>query len=155
MTELLLALVEDAVFSAIAAVGFAMAFNVPPKILPLCALAGAIAHSLRTALIFMGWGIEWSSLVAASLVGLIGVYWSRKYIVPRPVFAIASVIPLFPGTYAFKTFIGLFSIHKLGYSIEMMSMVVENGLSTLFILMALCFGLALPSIVIYRFRPIV
>ncbi|RKF14536.1 threonine/serine exporter [Alginatibacterium sediminis] len=153
--ELFLSLVDDAFFSAIPAIGFALIFNVPKRMLVLCACGGAIAHSLRTLVMHSGVSIEWASLVASVTIGLIGVYWSRRYLVPRPVFTVASVIPMIPGTFAFKTIIGVFTLHDGGYSAEVMASVLENGLATLFILMALSFGLALPSILIYRFRPIV
>ena len=51
MMELLWLLAKDAFWSAIPAVGFAMLFNVPPRMLKYCAMGGALAHSLRTLLI--------------------------------------------------------------------------------------------------------
>ncbi len=153
--ELLITLLDDAFFSAIAAVGFSLIFNVPQRLLFLCAIGGALAHSFRTLLLLSGTTIVPASFLAAALVGLIGVYWSRKYLVPRPVFTVASIIPMIPGTYAFQAMISLFSIYQLGYSPELMASLLENGLTMLFILMAISFGLALPSVVIYRFKPIV
>jgi uncharacterized membrane protein YjjB (DUF3815 family) len=88
-------------------------------------------------------------------MGFLGLYWSRKHLIPRPVFTIASVIPMIPGSFAFTTVIGIVQLNSGGYSLELMQIVVENGLRTLFILAALSFGLALPSIIIYRGRPIV
>jgi uncharacterized membrane protein YjjB (DUF3815 family) len=155
MLELTLLLLENAFFSAIPAIGFAMVFNVPKKVLPLCALGGAIAYSFRTFLMHWGMGIEWASLAAASLMGLIGVYWARRYLLPRLTFCVAAVIPMIPGTYAFKTAIGIFTLHSGGYSAEIMTQLMENGLTTLFILIALSFGLALPSIILFRLKPIV
>lgn len=155
MIELLLTLVEDAFFSAIPAVGFAMLFAVPPRLLVFCAIGGALGHASRSYMMHLGFGIEIASFLAAALIGLVGVYWSRKYLVPRPVFTVAAMIPMIPGTYAFKTIIGVFALHTGGYSIEVMSSIAENGLITLFVLMALSFGLAIPSVVLYRFRPIV
>lgn len=153
--NLLSILLDDALFSAIPAIGFAMLFNVPARLLPLCAIGGAAGHASRTLMMHMGLGIEPASLLAAAFIGVIGVYWSRRYLVPRPVFTVASMIPMIPGTFAFKTIIGIFALHADGYSVEVMSIISKNGLTTLFILMALCFGLAIPSVVLYRFRPIV
>ena len=59
MMELLWLLAKDAFWSAIPAVGFAMLFNVPPRMLKYCAMGGALAHSLRTLLIHYGMPIEW------------------------------------------------------------------------------------------------
>ena len=67
--ELLWLLAKDAFWSAIPAVGFAMLFNVPPRMLKYCAMGGALAHSLRTLLIHYGMPIEWATLAAATTVG--------------------------------------------------------------------------------------
>ena len=148
-------LAEIALFSAIPAVGFALLFNVPLHMLHFCALGGALANSLRKLLMHSGLSIEWSTLAAAAVLGLLAVYWSRRYLIPRPVFAVASVIPMIPGSYAFHTMLGILTLHGGGYSPELLASVIENGLTTLFTLLALCIGLAIPSIVIYRGRPIV
>jgi uncharacterized membrane protein YjjB (DUF3815 family) len=153
--ELIKLFIFDAMFAAVPAVGFAMVFNVPKKMLIYCAVGGAFAHSLRFLLMHFGLHIEWATLMASSSMGFVGLYWSRKRYIPRPVFTVASVIPMIPGSFAFTTIIGLVEINTAGYSVELMEIVTENGLKTLFILGALSFGLALPSILIYRGRPIV
>lgn len=145
----------DAWFAWIPAVGFAMVFNVPRKMLVYCAVGGALAHSGRFILMHVGMPIEWATLVVSTGVGFLGIYWSRKHLIPRPVFTVASVIPMIPGSYAFTAMVGLVEINTGGYSLALMQAVMENGLRTLFILTALSFGLALPSILIYRGRPIV
>jgi len=155
MLELIKLIIIDALFAAVPAVGFAMVFNVPKKMLIYCAMGGAFAHSLRFLLMHFGIHIEWATLVASSSMGFVGLYWSRKRIVPRPVFTVASVIPMIPGSFAFTTVIALLEVNTSGYSTQVMQIVTENGLKTLFILGALSFGLALPSILIYRGRPIV
>ncbi len=155
MMELLTFFLLDALMASIPAVGFAMVFNVPQKMLVYCAIGGAFAHSLRFLLMHFGIPIEWATLVASTSMGFLGLYWSRKRLIPRPVFTVASVIPMIPGSFGFTTLVGIFELHTLGYSLQLMQVVVENGLRTLFILGALSFGLAIPSILIYRGRPIV
>jgi uncharacterized membrane protein YjjB (DUF3815 family) len=153
--ELLTLIIFDGLFATVPALGFAMVFNVPKNMLVYCAVGGAFAHSLRFLLMDFGIQIEWATLIASSFIGFLGLYWSRKHLIPRPVFTVASVIPMIPGSFAFTTVIGLVELNTVGYSIEMMQIVIENGLKTLFILGALSFGLALPSILIYRGKPIV
>lgn len=155
MIELIRLIIIDALFAAVPAVGFAMVFNVPKKMLIYCAIGGAFAHALRFLLMHIGLHIEWATLIASSSMGFVGLYWSRKRLIPRPVFTVASVIPMIPGSFAFTTMIALVELNTVGYSVELMQVVTENGLKTLFILGALSFGLALPSILIYRGRPIV
>jgi uncharacterized membrane protein YjjB (DUF3815 family) len=153
--DLITLLIIDAWFAWIPAVGFAMVFNVPKKMLIYCAVGGAFAHSFRFLLMHFGVPIEWATFAASSSMGFLGLYWSRKHFIPRQVFTVASVIPMIPGSFAFTTVIGIVQLNSGGYSLELIQIVVENGLRTLFILAALSFGLALPSIIIYRGRPIV
>jgi len=153
--DLITLFIIDAWFAWIPAVGFAMVFNVPKKMLIYCALGGAFAHSFRFLLMHFGLPIEWATLAASSSMGFLGLYWSRKHFIPRPVFTVASVIPMIPGSFAFTTVVGIVQLNSGGYSLELIQIVIENGLRTLFILAALSFGLALPSLIIYRGRPIV
>jgi uncharacterized membrane protein YjjB (DUF3815 family) len=153
--DLITLFIIDAWFAWIPAVGFAMVFNVPKKMLIYCAVGGAFAHSFRFLLMHFGLPIEWATLAASSSMGFLGLYWSRKHLIPRPVFTVASVIPMIPGSFAFTTVVGIVQLNSGGYSLELIQIVIENGLRTLFILAALSFGLALPSLLIYRGRPIV
>lgn len=153
--ELLKLFLLDAWFAWIPAVGFAMVFNVPSHMLKYCALGGAAAHSIRFLLMHCGVPIEWATLMVSAGMGFLGLYWSRRHLIPRPVFTVASIIPMIPGSYAFTAMVGLVEINTGGYTLELMQSVMENGIRTLFILAALSFGLAIPSILIYRGRPIV
>ena len=110
---------------------------------------------MRAVLIHYGLPIEWATLAASSLVSLMFVYLSRRLIAPRPVFTVASIIPMIPGKYAFNTIIAVLSMNSQGVSQHLINAALDNGLKTLFILMALSFGLAIPPLIIYRNRPIV
>lgn len=153
--NLIVNLLDDAFFSALPAVGFAMLFHVPARLLGYCAIGGAIGHASRSLLMHYGVTIELATLCAATLIGMIAVYWSRRLLVPRPVFTVASIIPMIPGTFAFKTVIGIFNLHTQGYSEEIMANILQNGLTTLFVLLAISVGLAIPSVVFFRKKPIV
>lgn len=155
MMELLKLALWDAFWSAVPAVGFAMLFSVPPRFLKYCALGGALGHGLRFVLIRLGLPIEWATLVASSCIGLVFVYVARRQLVPRPVFTVASIIPMIPGKFAFNTIIAVLAMNNEGVSLHLMSAAVENGLKTLYILVALSFGLAIPPLILYRNRPIV
>ncbi|RXJ57665.1 threonine/serine exporter family protein [Candidatus Marinarcus aquaticus] len=156
MNPILTNFLLDAVFSAIPAVGFAMLFNVPKSALKFCALGGAITYSLRTLFLDAGISIEISTFLASLILGIIGVYWSRKYIVPRPIYTVASIIPLIPGTFAFNAMISLVDMNSHGVTPELIAMFIENGLKSISILSAISFGLALPSLYYIRYnRPII
>ena len=155
MSQEILQYILNAIFAAIPAVGFAMVFNVPRHALVFCAWGGAIAYTSRTILMDINFSIELATFLASTIVGLVALYWSRKYIIPRPVYTIASIIPLIPGTYAFSAVINLINMNAHGVTPELISMFVENGLKTITILGGIGFGLAIPSIYFMRYnRPI-
>ncbi len=156
MSELLLEYILNAIFAAIPAIGFAMVFNVPKHTLVYCALGGAIAYTSRTLLMKINIPLELSTFLASTIVGIVALYWSRKYIIPRPVYTIASIIPLLPGTYAFTAVINLISMNAHGVTPELITIFIDNSLKTIIILGAIGFGLALPSLYYIRYnRPII
>ncbi|EGU41050.1 threonine/serine exporter family protein [Vibrio scophthalmi] len=153
--ELLIGLLNDMFFAAIPAVGFALVFNVPQKALIYCALGGAIGHGSRYLMMHFGVPIEWASFFAATLVGMIGVYWSRKLFAHPKVFTVASLIPMVPGVFAFKAMIALVELNHRGFEPQLLEMLTTNFLKAMFIIAGLAVGLAMPGLLFYRRRPIV
>jgi len=124
--ELLIGLLNDMFFAAIPAVGFALVFNVPPRALIYCALGGAIGHGSRYLMMKFGIPIEWATFFAATLVGMIGVYWSRRLLAHPKVFTVAALIPMVPGVFTFKAMIAMVEINHLGYTPELVAVCMEN-----------------------------
>ena len=156
MMELLITLLHDAFFSAIPAVGVAMVFNLPKPFLPYCALAGAIGHSSRTLMLQFGLPIEWATFAAAAIVGIITIGFGKRHLAPPLMYAVAAIIPMIPGTYAFNTVIALVQLTAQSQvSPELTAQVISNGLKTVFILGALAAGLAMPSLLYFRTRPVI
>lgn len=151
--SLLWALIQDMLFAAVPALGFAMVFNVPPRALRYCALLGAVGHGTRMLLIHGGINIEWASLLAAILIGIIGIRWSRWLLAHPKVFTVAAVIPMFPGISAYTAMISVVEISHLGYSEALLSTALTNFLKASFIVGALSIGLSLPGLWLYRKRP--
>lgn len=156
MISLILTILNDAIFSAIPAVGFAMVFNVPRRFLPFCALAAAMGHGSRTFWLSLGLPIEWSTFFAAALVGMVTIGFAKRHLAPPLMYAVAAIIPMLPGTYAFNTVIALVQLTAQPHvSLELILTVTSNGLKTVFILGALSVGLAMPSLLYFRTRPII
>ncbi|WP_045379690.1 threonine/serine exporter family protein [Vibrio campbellii] len=153
--DLALGLLNDMFFAAIPAVGFAMVFNVPQKALKYCAIGGAIGHGCRYLMMHFGLPIEWATFFAATLVGLIGVHWSHRFLAHPKVFTVAALIPMVPGVFAYKAMIAMVEINHLGYSAELIATCMENFLKAMFIIAGLAVGLAVPGLLFYRRRPIV
>ncbi|MCG7498685.1 threonine/serine exporter family protein [Vibrio sp. Of7-15] len=155
MMDLLLGLLRDMLLAMVPAVGFALVFNVPERALKYCAIGGAIGHGSRYILMEYGVPIEWATLGAATLVGMIGVHWSRRLLAHPKVFTVAAMIPMVPGVFAFKAMIAVVEINHVGYSPELWAILIENFIKTLFIIAALAIGLAMPGLLFYRRRSIV
>ncbi|WP_435928981.1 threonine/serine exporter [Dryocola sp. BD613] len=151
--DFLLALLQDMVLAAIPAVGFALVFNVPHRALRWCALLGATGHGSRMVMMAAGFNIEWSSFIAAILVGTIGIQWSRWYLAHPKVFTVAAVIPMFPGIPAYTAMISAVKMSHFGYSEALLMQLVTNFLKASFIVGALSIGLSLPGLWLYRKRP--
>lgn len=92
--DTLLLLLNDAFFSAIPAMGFAMLFNVPRRYLLYCALAGAIGHSSRTLMLQFGLPIEWATFAAAGIIGMVTIAFAKRHLAPPLLYAVAAIIPM-------------------------------------------------------------
>ena len=144
------------IFAAFAALGFALVFNVPKHALIYCFFGGAISHTTKEVFLGFGFSIELSTFFSATIVGIIALYFSRKNFIPRPVYTVASIIPLIPGTFAFSAMISLVDMNTHGVTPEMINIFIENFLKSISILGAISFGIAIPSLYFLRYnRPII
>jgi uncharacterized membrane protein YjjB (DUF3815 family) len=139
-------LIVKTVFAAVPAVGFGMVFNVPSTALIFCALGGMIGYFSKQMLMSFSVSIELATFCAALLVGFMARFLSKKYLVPQPVYAVASIIPMIPGTCAFTAMIALIDMNSHGVSQELTFLFFENGLKAMFIVGAISLGLTLPSL---------
>ncbi|QIZ77615.1 threonine/serine exporter family protein [Ferrimonas lipolytica] len=153
--NLLLTIIHHAFFAMIPAVGFGLLFNVPLKALKYCAAGGAIGVVCRYLLLEQGVSIELATLLATSVVGFLGVYWSQRFLAHPKVFTVAAVIPMLPGVFAFRSMIALVQMNQLGYSPELLANLVDNLLKAVFIVGGLAIGLALPGLLFYRRRSVI
>ncbi|HGM6860151.1 TPA: threonine/serine exporter [Serratia rubidaea] len=151
--SLLWALAQDMLLAAVPALGFAMVFNVPRRALRYCALLGGVGHGARMLLMWLGMNIEWASFLAAVLIGIIGISWSRWLLAHPKVFTVAAVIPMFPGIPAYTAMISVVELSHQGYSEALIGVMVSHFLKACFIVGALSIGLSLPGLWLYRKRP--
>ena len=154
--EIIFDILIKSIFASIASTGFAMLFNVPKHTLIFCALGGAITYIIRNISIELGLSIELSTFIASSSIGFITLSWSRKFLIPRPVYTVASIIPMIPGTYAFAAMISLVNMNSHGVTPELIELFIGDSLKAVSILGAISFGLALPSLYFMRLnRPVI
>jgi uncharacterized membrane protein YjjB (DUF3815 family) len=150
-------LVQDAFWSALAATGFAILFNVPKRSLVGCALGGAIGHATRTLLMHLGLDIEVATLLGAMVVGALGVFFARRWRVPVTIFTISAAITLVPGGFAYRTMMGIIelSIADPTAGSTILVSTVTNGIKTALILGAIAAGIAAPRLLFFHERPVV
>jgi uncharacterized membrane protein YjjB (DUF3815 family) len=103
-------LAHQALFGAVAAVGFGVLFNIGPRNLLRCAALGALALTIRTFCQHDGWSLEAATLMAAISTGGI-VYLVR----PRPgeapnALALAGCIAMVPGAFFIEALLGFLSL---------------------------------------------
>jgi uncharacterized membrane protein YjjB (DUF3815 family) len=99
----------------------------------------------------LGVGIELATLAGATLIGVLGQLFARRWSAPAPVFTVPGVIPLVPGTFAYGAMIGLVELAS-GAGEAVLLETAVNAIKTLLILAALASGIAAASLLFHRRR---
>ena len=101
-------IISDGLFAAVAAMGFGAISDPPLRAFPYIAILAALGHAARYCLMnFLGVDIVSASLVAAFIIGSGSVFFGRKVFCPMTVLYIPALLPMVPGTYAYKTVFAL------------------------------------------------
>lgn len=153
---MILQFLQDALFAAIAAIGFA-AISRPPKSAYIwCALIAAVGHSSRFLMMESGllrFHIVIATTLAAFIIGVLAVLLSPKSRVPAETFLYPSLLPMIPGIYAYKTFAGLVKCiynSTEGDFSHYFYIFASNGLTCFFILMGMAIGATVPIFLMKR-----
>ena len=144
-------ILEDALFAALAAVGFAAISRPPRRAYLYCALIAAVGHSLRY-ILMSPWGagmhIIGSTLAASFVVGTMAVLFSPVARTPAETCLFPALLPMIPGIYAYKTFAGvaLGVLHQQDQAVfdYYMFQFMSNGLMCTGLLLCMVVGATLP-----------
>lgn len=157
--DLLGLVAQDALWSAIAAVGFAVLFNAPKRTLLGCALGGALGHGTRTLLMnAFGFDLEVATLAGSTLIGFLGMAFAHYWKAPAPIFTVSAAVTMVPGSLAFRTMMGILQLSLLTDPAAGAAILVEtsiNGIRTALILGAIAAGIAAPALLFLRQKPVV
>ncbi len=157
----LLWLFASGFWAGIAALGFSVLFNVPRRALLFCFLAGACGQSVRTALALFEVPLLSATFAGALSVGLVAVVFARRLNVPAGLFSLPGAIPMVPGVFAFRAMLALITLtgHEIADSSfslnEVLIYAVQNFTKTGLTLAILAVGIALPSLMTQRDKPVV
>ena len=150
-------LLQDAFWAALAATGFAILFNVPARTLVGCALGGAIGHVARTLFMHLGVEIELATLFGATIIGILGILFARRWRVPMTIFTVSAAVTLVPGGFAYRAMMGIIELSTSdpNTSAPILVETVINGIKTGLILGAIAAGIAAPRLLFFREKPVV
>lgn len=146
----------------VAATGFAILFNVPPRLLLTCVAGGGLAVSTRGlvaldhsfvvfghTLAWKGLGIEIGATCGALAAGTWGAVWSHKLRTPTSVLSVPAVIPIIPGIFAYKTLMNLVQINHVDDARRAAALVAtfEYGLKVAIIAGGITLGVSIPRMI--------
>lgn len=140
------------IFGGITSLGFALMFNTPKRALWTVFLLGAVGYLIKY-LLFKELEINLilAIFVASSFVGISGMYFAHRTHTPPIIFMIPAVINMIPGLISYEFMMGMIDLisGKQGQkpAVEEVIQTFSYGISTIFILFALAFGVAFPIIV--------
>jgi len=154
--NLLSTLLLDSIIAGVASTGFAVLFNVPTKTLPFCAFTSFLGYITHLVLLHLNLSPVVATFFASLIIGIVATIWSTKYSVPRPAYTVASILPMFPGKYAYLTIMALLEMSSKGISHELTTSFIQNSLTVVSIVGAISLGLVLPSLYFIRHdRPVI
>jgi len=157
--SLALHLFEDFFWSAIDATGFALLFNVPRKALLTCALLGGIGHLTRTITHeFIPLDLAFATLIGSTIIGFGGHLFAKPLKTPHTVLSVPGVIPMIPGTFAYRAMIGFLRFSQSTSATGSSPILVDAtsfAVRTILILSAIAVGIVIPNLLIFRKRPVI
>jgi len=132
-----------------AAIGFAILFNVPRRtIFPIWCL-GALGGLIKFTAMNYDLGIVFASFLGAVGIAIVAIRMAHMRNSPPLVFSIPSVIPMVPGVFAYKFMLGMIaltSIEKTDIYLQTLIETVNNGSKMMFVLISLGTGVAIPML---------
>lgn len=137
---------------SIAAVGFAVVFNVTSRGLPWCAAAGALALAVRTVALDSGLRLEGSSFLAAIAVGGAVQLLQTRFQTTGNAFAVCGCIPLVPGALAARAILGLVAATATNPAAPGATLVtaIQDSLRVILTIGAVGTGVAIPTLLSLR-----
>jgi uncharacterized membrane protein YjjB (DUF3815 family) len=143
-----LKIVELALWTGIAGIGFGILFNIPRKAILTVFILGFGVGLIKSILLKLGVNIIISSFIAALFVGVFSIPLAHKIHQPPVVFSIPSVIPMIPGYFAYKTVLAMMNFTFMEVEtekrLELLDAIFSNGFTMLFVLISLTLGISLP-----------
>jgi uncharacterized membrane protein YjjB (DUF3815 family) len=146
---ILLEIITKSFWAGIAAIGFAILFNVPRRVIFSIWTLGALGGLVKFTAMQFEIGIVFASFLGATIVGIISIQMAHMRHSPPLVFSIPSVIPMVPGVFAYKMMLGMIALTSIDNTDAYLQTLIEtvnNGTKMMFILISLGTGVAIPML---------
>lgn len=149
LISIIIEIITKSIWSGIAAIGFAILFNVPRRTIFSIWGLGAIGGLIKFSAMHFDTGIVFASFLGATVVGILSIKLAHLRNSPPLIFSIPSVIPMVPGFFAYNMMLGLIaltSIENTEAYLQTLIETVNNGSKMLFVLISLGTGVAIPML---------
>ncbi|MBQ9486655.1 MAG: threonine/serine exporter family protein [Selenomonadaceae bacterium] len=134
-----------AVNAALGAMGFAILFNLPPRLLIAVGTGAALCVCIKNFLIFeFACSSPISTLAGSTVIGIIAVKAIHWLHTPMQVLIVPAVIPLVPGVLIYRFLFAMINIRTL--TVEQLLSAVQSGVDAALIILAIAIGTATPQI---------
>lgn len=146
---MILELLSDALFAAIAGIGFGAVSNPPVRAFKFIAVLAAAGHAFRFFLMgVLSFDISMGSLFGAALIGFSSLWLARMALVPMTVLYIPALLPMVPGKFAynmvFSQIMFMQNLDNPAARSKYMEMFFSNGMVTCTVIFMLAVGATLP-----------
>lgn len=154
--SLIMDIVQDGIFAAIAAIGFSSISNTPRRAYLCCGAIAALGHSVRYMLMspqLFSMNIIIAGAIAAIMVGLASVLLSPSVKCPAEVCLFPSLLPMIPGMHAYRSVEALLSCLSSSSEsvfIHNFYLLSYNGLTAIAIIVSMVVGANIPIFLLKR-----
>ena len=143
---------QDAGFSALAAGGYLLLFNVPARMAWACCVCGIASHTLRTFLYQSGIDLIAGTLIGALAVGFLAHGFARHFRAPAVALAFPGVVAMVPGAYAFRAVFGGLQIAEATAATTTVTDTLSLSATVVLMVGAITVGVAAPAL-LFPVRP--
>lgn len=152
MTDIIIDIVLDGLFAAVAAIGFGAISDPGVRTFPYIALLAAVGHALRFTLInHAGVDIVTASMAASVSMGLLSLPLGRACHTPMTCLLIPALLPMVPGMYAYKSVFALILlIQNIDSNVQLLDYLEQfavNSAVTVMVIGVLAGGATLPVLI--------
>ncbi len=147
----ILQIIERMIWPGLAAVGFAILFNVPQRTLIVIFGMGAVCGVTKFLSMEFGLEVVLATFLSATIVGFLSIPAANNKRSPMYVFAIPSIISMIPGAFSYRAMLGLIKLTGKVSPDEYMQVMQEttsNGLKAVFVLLSIAVGVSMPMILL-------